>query len=143
MLLMLVYFTPSSLLKLYTTIFYRIYLQFTSFGKWRIDWIFIPIQHSFVNCRWCIFVDISYIMMANNNNHSIPLYCLSILLSNKNNIKVSSSQLISLRNFGKKGELIKLRESFWNNLKWETAMFLLVCWKPHYVAERWQRHKVA
>ena len=131
MLLMLVYFIPSSLFKLYTTIFYQIYLQFTSFGKWRIDWIFIPIQHSFVNCRWCIFVDISFIMIVYKNIHSIPRYCLSILLwfplfsNNKNMIKAiiwSTSQLISLRNFGKKGELIKLRESFWNNQNWEIAV---------------------
>ena len=143
MLLMLVYFIPSSLFKLYTTIFYQIYLQFTSFGKWRIDWIFIPIQHSFVNCRWCIFVDISYIMIAYPSIHSIPLYCLSILLSNKNMMKAVTSQLMLLQDFGKKGELIKLRKTFENNLKWETPMFFLVCWKPHYVAEKWQHYKVA
>ena len=66
-----------------------------------------------------------------------------VLSSNKNNIKASSSQLMLLRNFGKKGELIKLRETFKNNLKWEPPMFFLVCWKPHYVAEKWQHYKVA
>ena len=126
MLLMLVYFIPSSLLKLYTTIFYQIYLQFTSFGKWRIDWIFIPIQHSFVNCRWCIFVDILYIMIAYSNM-----------------MKASTSQLILLQIFGKIGVFIKMRKTFRNNLKWETVMFLLVCWKLHYVAEKWKHRKVA
>ena len=140
---MLADFIPSSSFKLYTTIFDQIYLQFTSFGKWRIDWIFIPIQHSFVNCRWCIFVDISYIMMANNNNHSIPLYCLSILLSNKNMMKAVTSQLMLLQDFGKIGVFVKLRKTFRNSQNWETPMFFLVCWKPHYVAEKWQHHKVA
>ena len=58
-------------------------------------------------------------------------------------MKAVTSQLMLLQDFGKKGELIKLRKTFENNLKWETPMFFLVCWKPHYVAEKWQHYKVA
>ena len=82
-------------------------------------------------------------MIVYPNIHSIPIYYLSILFSSKNIIKASTSQLMLLQDFGKIGVFIKLRESFWNNQNWEIAAFFLVCWKPHYVAEKWQRHKVA
>ena len=48
-----------------------------------------------------------------------------------------------LQDFGKIGELIKLRKTLKNNKKWEIAVFFLVCWKPHYVAEKWHHYKVA
>ena len=58
-------------------------------------------------------------------------------------MKAVTSQLMLLQDFGKIGVFVKLRKTFRNSQNWETPMFFLVCWKPHYVAEKWQHHKVA
>ena len=101
------------------------------FGEWSTYWIFITVQYSFINCRWCIFVTILYIKIVYKSIHSIPLYCLSILLSNKNMMKAVTSQLMLLQDFGKIGVFVKLRKTFRNSQNWETPMFFLVCWKLH------------